>query len=265
MSNDLMEKPVEYMANGEPVKLTANMIAQYLVRGDAQVTQQEIVMFMNLCKFQKLNPFLNEAYLVKFGGSPAQIITSKEAFMKRAEANEHYAGLEAGIIVEREGQIVNIEGAVKLPSDKLIGGWAKVFRGDRKVPTTVQISFSEFSKGQATWKQMPMNMIRKTAIVNAMREAFPGTLGSLYTQEEADSGNRKDITDEVNREVRKKANQEIIDIQPDPKPVEKQENKQTGAHKQQKLQPQTQHRPVEQVSDDPVSSFENAMEGGPGY
>lgn len=262
MSNDLMEKPVEYMANGEQVKLTANMIAQYLVRGDAQVTQQEIVMFMNLCKFQKLNPFLNEAYLVKFGGSPAQIITSKEAFMKRAEANENYAGLEAGIIVEREGKIVNIEGAVKLPSDKLIGGWAKVFREDRKVPTTVQLSLTEFSKGQATWKQMPMNMIRKTAIVNAMREAFPGTLGSLYTQEEADNGNRKDITEEVNREVHKKANQEIIDIQPDPpEPEKKQENKRTANHTQQN----PQHSAAEPVNDDPVSLFESSMKGGPGY
>lgn len=255
MNTDLMEKPVEYMANGETVKLTANMIAQYLVRGDAQVTPQEIVMFMNLCKFQKLNPFLNEAYLVKFSGSPAQIITSKEAFMKRAEANEHYAGLEAGIIVERESQIVNIEGAVKLDKDKLIGGWAKVHRDDRKVPTTVQISLKEFTKGQATWNKMPMNMIRKTAIVNAMREAFPGTLGSMYTQEESDEGNRKDITAEVNREVHQKANQEIIDVK-------------SEAKAEQKVQKAEEYRRVplssapDSPSDDPAADFDSAQQTG---
>ena len=211
MSNDLMTKAVEFEVNGEPVKLSGSIVKQYLVRGNADVTEQELVMFINLCKYQKLNPFLNEAYLVKFKGAPAQIITSKEAFMKRAEANEHYAGFEAGIIVERNGEIVDIEGAIKLPSDKLIGGWARVFRDDRKVPIKVRISLDEFSKGQATWKQMPLNMIRKTAIVNAMREAFPGNLGNMYTEEENDLPG-----DNTSEEVRKKANQQIIDVEPIP-------------------------------------------------
>jgi phage recombination protein Bet len=248
MANDLMSHPIEYKANGEIVKLSGSMVRQYLVRGDTDVSEQEIVLFLNLCKFQKLNPFLNEAYLVKFGSKPAQIITSKEAFMKRAEANEHYAGLEAGIIVEREGQIVNIEGAVKLPKDNLLGGWAKVFRDDRKVPVKIQISFDEFSKGQATWKNMPMNMIRKTAIVNAMREAFPGSLGSMYTEEES-SVERKDITSEVNQEVHRKANQEIIDIQPDPVEEPKQERQSIPK--------------AQTVESDPVSDFEQASKKAP--
>ncbi|WP_025727746.1 phage recombination protein Bet [Heyndrickxia ginsengihumi] len=213
MSNDLMTKAVEFNVNGEPVKLSGSIVKQYLVRGNAEVSDQEIVMFINLCKYQKLNPFLNEAYLVKFKGSPAQIITSKEAFMKRAEANEHYAGLEAGIIVQRGNEIVDIEGAIKLPDDILIGGWAKVHRDDRKVPAKVRISLEEFSKGQSTWKTQPMNMIRKTAIVNAMREAFPGTLGAMYTEEENDITEDNSVR-RVNEEVRKKANQQIIDVEP---------------------------------------------------
>src|SRR5699024_5659559 len=102
------------------------------------VTDQELVMFLNLCKFQKLNPFLNEAYLIKFGKQPAQIITSKEAFMKRAESHPKYEGFEAGIIVERNGEMKELEGAVKLPNDKLIGGWAKVQKSDRKQPITAK-------------------------------------------------------------------------------------------------------------------------------
>ncbi|MCG3056170.1 recombinase RecT, partial [Escherichia coli] len=96
-----MAKSVEFEVNGESVKLSGATVKNYLVRGNDTVSEQEIVMFINLCKYQKLNPFLNEAYLVKFKGAPAQIITSKEAFMKRAEANENFDGLEAGIIVER--------------------------------------------------------------------------------------------------------------------------------------------------------------------
>lgn len=42
----------------------------------------------------------------------------------------------------------------------------------------------EFSKNQSTWKTMPATMIRKTAIVNALRETFPDTLGGMYTEDD---------------------------------------------------------------------------------
>jgi len=228
MSNDLMTKSVEFEVNGEPVKLSGSTVKNYLVRGNAEVTEQEIVMFINLCKYQKLNPFLNEAYLVKFGSNPAQIIVGKEAFMKRAETNDNFDGLEAGIIVERDGNMVDVEGAIKLKNDLLIGGWAKVYRSDRKSPITVRISYEEFNKSQATWKQMPLNMIRKTAIVNAMREAFPGSLGNMYTEEEqaVPTGSRPSSEEAVKREVKEKANTEVIDMEyqevNESKPVEPQ-------------------------------------------
>ncbi|ARK23277.1 phage recombination protein Bet [Sporosarcina sp. P37] len=209
----LMEKPMQFEVNGETVKLSGAMVKDYLVRGNGDVSDQELVMFMNLCKFQKLNPFLNEAYLIKFGSQPAQIIVSKEAFMKRAENHPKYEGFEAGIIVERKGELVEVEGAVKLTEDKLIGGWAKIYRSDRKKPITTRISLDEFSKGQATWKAMPLNMIRKSAIVNAQREAFPDTLGALYTEDDALTQTEpKDVTQHVQEEIKQYANTEVLDI-----------------------------------------------------
>lgn len=211
MSNDLMTKATEFEVNGEKVKLSGKMVKQYLVRGNGKVSDQELVMFINLCRYQKLNPFLNEAYLVKFGQQPAQIIVSKEAFMKRAENHPQYEGFEAGIIVERDGELVEVEGAVKLSKDKLIGGWAKIYRSDRKMPITSRISLEEFSKGQATWKQMPLNMIRKSAIVNAQREAFPETLGSLYTEDDASVANDQEMATE--QEIKQHANTETLDFE----------------------------------------------------
>ncbi|MDT2759301.1 phage recombination protein Bet [Enterococcus xiangfangensis] len=184
MSNELLEKPIEYEVNGEEVKLTGNMVKQYLVSGNGNVTDQELVMFLQLAKYQKLNPFLNEAYLVKFGSQPAQIIVSKEAFMKRAENHPQYDGFEAGIVVQRGDDIKELPGAIKLPKDILIGGWAKVYRKDRSNPIVSQVALEEFSKGQATWKNMPNTMIRKTAIVNALRESFPDSLGAMYTEDD---------------------------------------------------------------------------------
>lgn len=209
----LADRPVEFAVNGEEVSLTGNMVREFLVRGEGNVSDQEVVMFIQLCKYQKLNPFLNEAYLVKFGSKPAQIIVSKEAFMKRAEAHEQYNGMMAGIIVEREGELVDLEGAIKLKDDKLVGGWAEVYRKDRSTPVTVKISYDEFSKGQATWKSMPMNMIRKTAVVNALREAFPDNVGAMYTEEEELPSNPRPINAEVRDEIKENANKEVIDFE----------------------------------------------------
>lgn len=233
MTNALMTNPVEFEVNGEEVKLTGNTVKNYLVRGNGEVSDQELVMYINLCKYQKLNPFLNEAYLVKFGSQPAQIIVSKEAFMKRAENHPKYEGFEAGIIVDRDGELVEVEGAVKLSKDKLIGGWAKIYRSDRKHPVTTRISLEEFSKGQATWKQMPLNMIRKSAIVNAQREAFPETLGALYTEDDADvSNNNQNAEYQAEQEIKQHANSEVIDIKSETGPENV--DRDTGEIKQEK-------------------------------
>lgn len=188
---------IHYEVNNEEVKLNPSMVRQFLVSGNGKVTDQEVVMFMQLCRYQKLNPFLNEAYLVKFRNQAASIITSKEAFMKRAENNPHYKGFKAGIVVARGDEMKHLDGAIKMPKDQLIGAWADVYRDDRTVPTHVEISLEEFSKGQATWKQMPNNMIRKTALVNALREAFPENLGALYTEDDKQPVREVNATEEA--------------------------------------------------------------------
>ncbi len=213
----VQDKSVVYEVNGEEVKLSPQIIKQYLVNGNGDVSDQEVVMFLNLCRFQKLNPFLNEAYLVKFGSNPAQRIVSKEAFMKRAESHPQYGGFRAGIVVERNGELVDIDGAIKLSKDVLIGGWAIVKRNDREIDTEVRVDLAEFGKGQATWKQMPMNMIRKTAIVNALREAFPESLGAMYTEDDAQPQSFDiPVEQQLQQEIDEHANKTPIDFDETP-------------------------------------------------
>lgn len=209
MANDLMAREVKFEVNGEEVKLTGNTVKQYLTSGNDAVTDQEVVMFINLCKYQKLNPFLKEAYLVKFKGSPANIITSKEAYMKKAERAKGFEGFEAGIIIERNGEILEVEGSFALKTDKLLGGWCKAYKKDRSKPYVAKIGIDEYDKGQSTWKKMPKTMIRKTAIVQALREAFPEDLGALYVEEEAGQINVND-EEEVRNEVQEKANKKTM-------------------------------------------------------
>lgn len=210
---NLPEKAVTYEVANQEVRLTPGMVRDYLVRGNDDVTDQEVVMFINLCKYQQLNPFLNEAYLVKFKGAPAQIITSKEAYMKRAFSDPNYEGFRAGIIIQRGEETLELEGSFSLPGDTLLGGWAEVYAKRKQKPYVIKIGMDEFSKGQATWKSMPKTMIRKTALVQALREAFPDNLGAMYTEEESDKIQEISATEiEVEEEIKKLANKEVIDI-----------------------------------------------------
>lgn len=182
----------EYTLEGGQV-LNYETVKNYLVRGSGNVTDQEVLMFVELCKAQHLNPFLNEAYLIKFGTSPASIVVGKDVFVKRANRNEHFEGMKAGIIVETsDGEIVEREGSVKGKKDTLLGGWCEVYRDDRKFPIKSSVALEEYSKPQATWKSMPMVMIRKCAMVTALREAFPEDLQGLY-----DSCEIKDVPDKL--------------------------------------------------------------------
>lgn len=174
----------EYKVAGEAVKLSYNIVRSYLTRGNAAVTDQEVAMFISICKYNQLNPFLNEAYLIKFGSNPAQMIVSKEALMKRAEANPSYDGLEAGLILLRDNEVIEVEGNFHLPTDEILGAWAKVYRKDRSKPFVSKVNLSEYDKKQSSWSDKKATMIAKVAKVQALREAFPVQLGAMYTQEE---------------------------------------------------------------------------------
>lgn len=185
--------PVVFQANGMEVKLTPAIVKNYLVSGNPDaVTDQELAMFINLCKFAGLNPWLKEAYCIKYGSAPATMVVGKEAFTKRAENNPAYDGCEAGIIVynEASGEIDYRKGTMKLPDEKIIGGYAEVWRKDRTHSTRCEVSFDEYAgktkdgKLNGQWSAKPATMIRKVALVQALREAFPSDLGGMYTAEE---------------------------------------------------------------------------------
>ena len=179
---------VTYEVAGQEVKLSYSIVRKYLTKGNADVTDQELVQFISVCKFNKLNPFLNEAYLIKFksarGDGNAQMMVSKEALFKRAEACEQYDGIEAGIIVLRGDNVVELEGCFRQAKDVLLGGWAKVYRKDRRVPTVSKVNLSEYDKGNSIWNEKKATMISKIAKVQALREAFPSQLGAMYAKEE---------------------------------------------------------------------------------
>lgn len=188
---DTNSKFVEYECNGETVKLSPAIIRTYLVSGNGLVTDQEVALFLNLCRFQHLNPFLREAYLIKFGNSPATMVTGKEVFTKRAKRNKDFRGFEAGIIVLQEnGETLERVGTFKLADEVLVGAFAKVYVSGFEKPVEITVALDEYigtkSSGEvnAQWTKKPATMIRKVALVQALREAFPEEFQGMYSQEE---------------------------------------------------------------------------------
>ena len=173
--------------NGETVILKPSTVRNTLVNGNGAITDQELTMFLSICKFAKLNPFLKEVYLIKYGNSPATMVVGKEVLLKRAMRSPKYEGMQAGIItVNGNGELKEREGTFVLDGETLVGGWAKVYVTGYSNPIYSSVSIKEYSTGQSNWKSKPATMIRKVALAQALREAFPEEMSALYDASEMD-------------------------------------------------------------------------------
>ncbi len=186
------EVTVSYKIDDTEIKLTPKIVQDYIVSGTAQITMPEFKMFTELCKVRKLNPFLKEAYLIKFGSQPAQMVVGKDAILKRAISNKAFDGREQGIIVAKiDGTIEERRGTFKLKDETLVGAWAKVYRKDWSHPVYITVSFDEVaqkkSDGQlnSNWATKGATMVEKVALVRALREAFVEDLGGMIDEDEA--------------------------------------------------------------------------------
>ena len=196
MSNENKDKVqdlvVKFEVEGQEIKLTKQIVQEYIVGTDAPITNQEFKLFTELCKVRKLNPFLREAYLIKYkAGTPAQLVVGKDAILKRAVLNPNYDGMECGIIVQKEdGSIEERQGTFKLGTEQLVGGWARVFRKDWTHPTYSSVSFNEVAQRKtdgslnSNWSTKGATMVEKVAKVRALRETFVEDLAGMYEAEE---------------------------------------------------------------------------------
>ena len=184
--------------NGDEVILKPSTVRTYLTNGNGAVTDAEVNMFLSLCKFNKLNPFLKEVYLIKYGSSPATMVVGKDVLLKRAMRNPRYEGTKAGVItVNAKGELKEREGTFVLDGETLVGGWAQVFVKGYATPIYASVSIKEYSTGQSNWKTKPATMIRKVALAQALREAFPEEMAALYDATEMD----KTVVDTTGKEI----------------------------------------------------------------
>lgn len=180
----MSDKITKYVASdGVEVALSTSNVMRYILTGDNNVADKEVMSFIAKCKARKLNPFAGDAYLTAFNGK-ASVIVSKDYFVRTATQQPTFDGMKAGIAVVNNGELIYREGSMLLSNEQLVGGWADVYDKERKYPSHAEVSLKEYDKGRSTWKAIPATMIRKTALVQALREAYPASYGGIYDADE---------------------------------------------------------------------------------
>ena len=229
-NNQIVEAKGDFLTN--PQLLNSGIIRKYL-DPQGKASDEELAYFIAQAKAQNLNPFTKEIYFIKYGNQPAQVVTAKSAFEKKADSHPQFDGKEAGVIYLMDGEVKYSKGAFIPKGAEILGGWAKVYRKDRTYPTETEVSFEEYDNskirarvkelkhqgkditypvmnsygkqiGENNWDTMPCVMIRKVALVSAYREAFPAELGSSYEADEIKLDNTPiDVTpNETQEEVK---------------------------------------------------------------
>ena len=188
------EQAMMYIPLGEkaPIRLTLKMIAHDIAtptKSGQRPSEGDCLRFANLCKGRELNPWTGDCFMIGYdsqGGPNFELITAYQALLKRAERSDKFDGLEGGVTVKTADGLEHRKGCLVMNGEVIVGGWAKAYRQDRRIPHEAIIDFKVYDTGRSRWKVDPAGMIAKCAKAAALREAFPNQVGGLYLQEEMD-------------------------------------------------------------------------------
>jgi phage recombination protein Bet len=151
----------------EQMEISVADVKKYIA---PNATDKELFMFMGVARSYGLNPLKREIHFVKYGSGAASIIVGYETYLKRAERTGKLDGWKCWI--EDVGK----------PTERAI---IEIKRKDQSMPITWEVYRKEFDKQQSSWKSMPTFMLKKVAIAQGFRMAFPDDLGGMpYIPEE---------------------------------------------------------------------------------
>lgn len=155
------------VATNEAAKTKA---IEYLSSMGLNLPQGQKEQFIELCQLLNLNPFLREIYAVGYKDK-FNIIIGYNAYLKRAEMTG------------------------------LLGYWNHWTEGSGKIlamnfyhrfhivsgPFRHEVYLAEYKQDTQIWRSKPITMIKKVAVAQGFRLAFPTEFGSMpYIQEEYD-------------------------------------------------------------------------------
>lgn len=211
---------IQYRASdGSDVRLSPGIVAKYIVSGNGEASDKDLFVFMAKCQARGLNPLAGDAYMTtyrdKSGRTSSSVIVSKDYFVRTATQKETFDGMRAGVVVadRATGELTYREGSiVGRNTEALVGGWAEVYDKRRSHPSRAEVSLAEYDQKRSLWLSKPATMIRKVALVQALREAYPGEFGGIYDGAEMPE---PDLPAQVAEQVDAEAVEAVCEPEPD--------------------------------------------------
>jgi len=200
MSNDVAVRETEI--------ITRDKVLEYLkVFTPGSLNDKEQSQFIEIATAYNLNPFKREIYCVPYMSNVKKpdgswtkerklsIITGYEVYLKRAERTGLLNGWTVSTRKENGDTIAKIT----------------IHRKNWQHPFEHEIYFSEYKEENKMWKEKPMTMLKKVAMAQGFRLAFPDEMGGMPYSAEELPDNMTNVTPEDKKPAQK----------PEPKPEAK--------------------------------------------
>ena len=176
MSNDIIKSEQHEIVTAEKINDYMNVFGIA-----SSLTDNEKKQFIEIAVASQLNPFKREIYCIPYMTSVKQsdgsykkerklsILTGYETYLKRAERSGKLNGWN-----------VEISGAGEARLAKII-----IHRKDWQYPLIHEIPFHEYREDNKMWKEKPTTMLKKVAMAQGFRLAFPDEMNGVpYLAEE---------------------------------------------------------------------------------
>lgn len=187
----------------EKREITMEDIDNYLFGSWTKLTEQQKTMFYNIAKHFNLSPFAREIYAIPYERSiktekwrekvpDMSLVTWYQVYIDRAMKSWMLDWRQVEVIYKEKDWIQKID-------------WAKItiYRKDWKTPFERFVWIREFVKLKSdwspmwSWATMPEFMIKKVAIWQWFRLAFPNELSGMPYLSEEITSQKEDIKEET--------------------------------------------------------------------
>jgi len=192
---EMIQKVIVHDDAGNPFdKLTRAQVELIKTQVAKGATDDELKLFITVCRNAKLDPFIRQVHFVKrwdskLGKEVGVIQVGIDGFRSIAEMSNSYAGSDDAVYKDEHEETLNKE-TIMVPGSATVSVYKLMSNGER-YPFTATARWKEYYPGDKQgymWRKMPFNQLGKCAEALALRKAFPKLLSGLYAPEEMDQG-----------------------------------------------------------------------------